>query len=239
MNFTPAMNVIPLHERPRERCLESGPSTLSLRECLAVILGSGPPGQGSLGLASQILTRPGSLPICDEERAFFTAMESSGSSHLQGIDGLGPAGQARVMAAFELGRRYTRYRQSPVPERVSSYSTAAIDSLKRVSPTLRSEAREWLGFVALHRTGELGDLCIVEKGSRTHVNIDPAELFARLLTLRPKAFILFHNHPSGSVTPSFEDYHLTQSVRELAEPFGLKLLGHWIVSPQGEHWMKI
>src|SRR6476620_10690599 len=63
---------LPYLERPRERCLDSGPSCLSLRECIAVILCSGPPGIGSLGIASRILERPGSgLGTSLEERAFF------------------------------------------------------------------------------------------------------------------------------------------------------------------------
>src|SRR4051794_38343667 len=129
------MNLLPLPERPRERCLEKGPSTLSLRECLAVLLGSGPPGTGALGLARAILQRPGEgLAHGEEERAFFTAMESSGNSHLSGIDGLGPAGQARLLAAFELGRRYSCYRQigMPIPSTHGVLSDLAREALERV-----------------------------------------------------------------------------------------------------------
>jgi DNA repair protein RadC len=229
----------PASERPRERCLENGAQALSLRECLAVILGSGPPGAGSLGLATRILTRPGpGLNRPDEERAFFTAMENSGLSHLVEIPGLGPAGKARLLAAFEIGRRYANYRQTPVRQAPASLDELATQALTRVTPELRNEAREWLGFVCLHRSGELGELCVVERGVRTHVNVDPAELFARLLALRPRGFVLIHNHPSGNVNPSPEDLHLTRNVDDLARSLGMRLLGHWIVSPSGEHWLR-
>jgi DNA repair protein RadC len=234
------MNVIPLAERPRERCLDKGPDTLSLRECLALILGSGPPGLGCLGLATHILARPGpGLTYPDEERAFFTAMESSGPAHLDHIEGLGPAGRARLLAAFEIGRRYANYRQAPVRLAPSGIQDMAQEALARVAPSLRNDPREWLGFVCIHRTGEMGELCMVERGVRTHVNVDPAELFARLLALRPKGFILFHNHPSGHVSPSIEDLHLTRSIEDLARSLGMRLLGHWIVSPRGEHFLKV
>jgi DNA repair protein RadC len=234
------MNAIPLPERPRERCLEKGPNTLSLRECLAVILGTGPPRAGSLGLARAILERPGhGLAQTEEERAFFTAMESSGDSHLGGIDGLGPAGKARLLAAFELGRRYACYRQATLPgiRPLGAVSDVAREALGRIPAIDRQEPREWLGFVPIYRSGQVGELCVVERGVRTHVNVDPAELFARLLALRPRGFVLVHNHPSGNLRPSAEDLHLTRSVCELARSLGMRQFGHWIVSPGGEHWL--
>jgi DNA repair protein RadC len=244
------MNAIPLPERPRERCLENGPSTLSLRECLAVLLGSGPPGAGALGVARAVLEKPGTgYAASEEERAFFTAMESSGVGHLLGIDGLGPAGRARLLAAFEIGRRYAIYRQGTLQPPSSTHERLPLrlpaglpeharETLSRVGARERCEPREWLGFVPIYRSGQVGELCIVERGVRTHVNVDPAELFARLLALRPRGFVLFHNHPSGNLNPSLEDFHLTRSIESLARPLGLRLFGHWIVAPEGETWLK-
>jgi DNA repair protein RadC len=238
-NFgSPLLSLVPTSERPRERCLEKGAFTLSLRECLAVILGSGPRGTGSLGLASRILARPGDgMTPTDEERAFFGAMENSGTAGLLGIDGLGPAGRARLMAAFELGRRYANFRLAPtrgLPEALADLASEALDCVDSVH---RNEPREWLGFVCLLRTGALSGLCVVERGVRTHVNIDPAELFARLLALRPRGFFLVHNHPSGNLSPSREDFHLTRTIDEIASGLGLQLMGHWIVAPRGERWI--
>jgi DNA repair protein RadC len=229
-------------ERPRERCLQHGARCLSLRECLAVLFGSGPPGRGALGLASDVLERPGSGFEDEEaERALFTALEISPLAHLEGIRGLGEAHRARLLAAFELGRRYADHRdrlRRPPPSRArrQAMPEAAID---RVPPELRAESREWLGFVPLHRGGELGGLLVVERGVRTHVNVDPAELFARVLALRPQAFYLFHNHPSGDLTPSPADEDLTRRVAQVARQLGVRLLGHAIVSPRGDRWVVI
>lgn len=233
------MNSIPVAERPRERCLEKGAYALSLRECLALILGSGPRETGCLGLALRILARPGDgLAPQDEERAFFIAMESSGAAALEGIGGLGPAGKAKLLAAFEIGRRYANFRHAPARGAALDLPKLAGQALARVGAAERNEPREWLGFVPLHRSGELGRLCLVERGVRTHVNVDPAELFARLLALRPRGFFLVHNHPSGNLTPSYEDHHLTRNVNDIARGLGLRLMGHWIVAPKGEHWIK-
>lgn len=235
----------PPSERPRERLLSQGPRCLSLRECIAVILGSGPPGQGALGMAAAVLGRPGEgLSEGESERAFFTALEASAHAHLSGLAGLGDAGRSRVLAAFEIGRRYSDFRErnrtstqfsrkelerKPLPER----------ALAQVGENWRCDSREWLGFVPLFRNGTLGQLGIVELGTRTHVNTDPAELFARILALRPSGFFLFHNHPSGDLTPSQPDVDLTQKVSRVGSSLGTRLLGHAIVGRKGERWVII
>lgn len=233
---------VPSPERPRERCLEAGPSCLSLRECLALILGSGPPGVGCLGLASQILNRPGSgLGPGEEEAAFFTALESSGSAFLKEVPGLGPAGQAKLLASFELGRRYLAFRSRANSQKNSAHPTKLADladlALKKIPYRYRSDSQEWLGFIPIYRSREFGELCFVERGARTHVNFDPAELFARLLALRPLCFFLGHNHPSGHVPPSDQDLELTERVALLSETFGIHLLGHWVVSADHQYWI--
>lgn len=230
------IEVTPPSERPRERCLQRGPQALSLRECLALILGSGPPRIGCLGLANRILLRPGEgLAVGEEERAFFNAMESSPTALVHEVEGIGPAQQARLLAAFELGRRYSLFRESKQSSRrVNRASDLSTQALSRVSSELRMEAREWLGFIPYYRNSDMGELCIVEKGVRTHVNVDPGELFARLLALRPQGFFLAHNHPSGNTAPSEQDFDLTRRVNQLSSELGIRLLGHWIVSARSE-----
>lgn len=240
--FLLMMNEVPPSERPRERCLQTGPSCLSLRECVAVLLGSGPPRIGALGLAAQIVSLPGQgLSSVEEEVAFFTALEARGDGFLKTISGLGPANRARLLVAFEMGRRYSLYRskRSEPTSSPDSPSEIAAKALKQVSQENRSSPHEWFGFIPIHRSGRLGDLCMVERGIRTHVNFDPAELFARLLALRPKGFILCHNHPSGSLVASKQDYLLTQTIEDLSLQLGLILLGHWIVTSHGEHWLRL
>jgi DNA repair protein RadC len=234
----PRIQDTPSSERPRERCLTRGARCLSIREILALLIHSGPKGIGALGVAARLLERPGAgMGEEEQERALFAALEASASeTTLGGIAGLGPAAIARILAAFELGRRYSQQIQHhPLPFRQSPrlFRSAAA----RISPERRIEPREWLGFVPLYRSGRLGELCIVELGVRTHVNVEPAELFARILALRPQGFFLFHNHPSGNLEPSAEDRHLTAAVQNLAHSFDLRLFGHAVVSATSEIWI--
>lgn len=237
-------------EKPRERCLHFGPSCLSVRECIAIVLGTGPPGTGCMGLASLIMARSGAgLGQDEEEKAFFSALETNGSAYLKDCPGLGPAGQARILAAFELGRRYALYRydhsvphENRAPPRTGGKKSQAVaglanQALHKVSPALRIEPKEWIGFVAVYRNAKLGELCIIERGVRTHVNFDPADFFARILAPQPEGYFLFHNHPSGMTNPSLQDLELTQRIGELSLQFQIHLLGHWIVAPHSQQWI--
>jgi DNA repair protein RadC len=193
-----------------------------------------------LGTAGEILNRPGKgMSSASEEAAFFTAMETSSRALLQDIPGLGPAGKAKILAAFEIGRRYALFRnRNTHPElRNSTLPQLATRALKLISQRLRDDPQEWFGFVPLLRSGSLGDFCLAERGSRTHVNLDAAELFARILALRPTGLFLFHNHPSGDTLPSMQDYELTDRMDSLTQEFKILLLGHWIVTSQNERWI--
>lgn len=229
----------PLSERPRERCLAEGAQALSLRECLAILIGSGPKQVGCMGVADALLKKPGAdLEKTLEEEAFFNGLEGTGSSYLKNIYGLGPSSQAKILAAFELARRYQLFREelrnNAHQKNKLQLSKLQKQSLQKIPKRKRAETKEWLGFVPVLRTGKCGELCVVEQGVRTHVNTDTGELFARVLALRPLGFFLVHNHPSGDVTPSTEDKHLTQTVSFLAETLNVPLLGHWVVSVGAE-----
>jgi hypothetical protein len=141
-----------------------------------------------------------------------------------------------------MARRYALFRENRRSESPTAKSQSLLQvaktALSRVPDPWRKEVQEWLGFIPCYRTGEVGQLCIVERGVRTHVNIEPVELFARILALRPQGFVLVHNHPSGDLTPSLPDQEITERVAALARPFGIRMLGHWIVTAQGETWIK-
>ncbi len=236
-------------EKPRERCFAGGAECLSLRECLALLLGSGPRGEGCMGLSARILERSGSAQCNDvqpndaganDARALFTALESSGLGFLQNIKGLGPAGKGRILAAFELARRYVVLKARTATgseEHERRLGVLAQKAIQKIPAELRSAPREWLGFVGVTGMGAVMDLCVVERGVRTHVNVDPAAFFARLLALRPAAFFMAHNHPSGSLLASQEDQLLTIKMEALASEFGIQFLGHAIVTAQAVKWI--
>ncbi len=226
-----------LSEVPEVRARSHGWHCLSLRECLSVIA------EDETAPAGSPMELPCTgLPSDEQERAFFMSMELSPDGphgYLGHQPRLSQRAAVRLGAAFELAARYAQFRESrlsPRPLTGSDTEPCSLmeSALKKVPALYRSLPKEWLGFVPIHGNGQVGSFCLVERGVKTHVNVDPAELFARILILRPAAIVLFHNHPSGNLTPSRSDRDLTTKVRSLGAQFGVTLLGHWILSPRDE-----
>ncbi|MBY0470966.1 hypothetical protein K2X30_07325 [bacterium] len=236
------LRTVPLDERPRERCLEQGTACLSLRECLAILLGSGPRSVGCMGIAQKILDQLGTyLSPKEQERAYFLRLEEGFTPKSFSISGLGDAGTARLMVAMELGKRYAGFRENekrPTGLRLKQSDLNRL-AVQTVPSSLRNSPTEWMAFVPFYRSGNLGDFNLLEKGGRSQVSLDPQELFARVLALRPQGFFLFHNHPSGDLSPSIEDLALTANVKRVCNDLGLQFLGHGILTSVQENWIKL
>jgi len=217
------------------KCMEHGAHTLSLGECLSII------SQGKMvskkkpsDSKKRLSAFSSDLSEEDQTRAVFRTLERISGGPLPEIGILSRPEEARVFAAFELARRYHFYvDQSRASSGKTELSVVTKLALERISEKWRCSAVEWLGFIPVYRS-KVGNLCIIEKGVRTHVNVDPGELFARILALRPDSFFLFHNHPSGNLEPSKDDHNLTMRVDQISRQLGVKLAGHFIVSGSKE-----
>jgi len=212
--------ILHLSELPRERLKRIGPEALTLRECLALVLGMGNKQLPLHEMVEKI------LPADLSEAEFFERWSE--------MPALGEAQTARLLAVREISKRYAESKIRTRRSRVLSCGEAASLALGRIPARLRLSDSEWLGFIPIDREGRVGHLQIVEHGVRTHVNTDPALFFYSLLRARPTAFVLAHLHPSGDVQPSFQDHQMTWKVGAIASELGISLLGHWIVSASSE-----
>src|ERR1017187_61702 len=99
----PLLLALAPEDRPRERLLARGPSSLSDAELLAILLGSGRHGQNVVEIAHDLLAHAGDL----------RGLAESSEAELCTLSGVAPARAAVIQAALELGRRVTGCR----PER--------------------------------------------------------------------------------------------------------------------------
>lgn len=95
--YHPTIHDMPTGERPRERLIREGATSLSTAELLAIVFRVGAEGENVLALSNRLLAKYGGLGGL--ARAPFT--------DLQDEHGLGEAKVATLKAAFELGRRLT------------------------------------------------------------------------------------------------------------------------------------
>lgn len=59
--------------------------------------------------------------------------------------------------------------------------------------------------------------------------VHPREVFKEAIKQSANSIILVHNHPSGNVEPSDEDYRVNNVLIETGNLIGIKVLDHLIV----------
>jgi DNA repair protein RadC len=204
--------------RPRERLLADGPEALAEAELLALILGQGGAGRRTLAVATELLTRFGSL----------RALMGAQPAELRAIHGIGEARAAQMAA---LGAVLHRVQVPPLPRRAQVRSSA--DVAAHFGPLLAGERRETFWAVLLdarHRMLRRTRIC---EGGLTSAVIHPREAFALALREGAAAVLFVHNHPSGDVRPSAEDLALTRRLVQAGELLGIRVLDHIIVGSEG------
>lgn len=79
---------------------------------------------------------------------------------------------------------------------------------------------------------------LIASGTVDRCTISFREILHRAFNLRATAFILVHNHPSGTPAPSGEDIQLTRALAHVSSLCDLRLLDHIIVSANGHRSLR-
>ncbi len=201
---------LPDRERPREKLWDRGASSLSDKELIMVLLGSGNKKQPVPVLAAAL------LEILDGN-------QDPDMECLTRIKGMGQAKAAVICAALELGRRRIVHHGFQVKTPADVY------------PLLRHFAdrtREHFICVSLNGAHEVIRTDVVSIGLVNRTLVHPREVFATPLQERAVAIIVAHNHPSGNLTPSPEDLEVTERLKEAGNVVGIEVLDHLIFSDE-------
>ncbi len=213
------MKEIPDAERPYEKCMQKGPSSLSDAELLSVLLRSGTKGENVVELANRILYENGGAGV--------SRMNHLSMAELQKIRGIGKVKSIQILCLAELAKRMSR--SSGIQ---SHYFTSPQTIAKYYMEELRHERQEIIKLVMLNaRNHFLGDM-VIAKGTVNMAVISPREIFIEAMRKEAVSIVLLHNHPSGDPTPSQADITLTKRIRETADVVGISLLDHIIIGDQ-------
>lgn len=68
----------------------------------------------------------------------------------------------------------------------------------------------------------------VTKGLVNRTIVHPREVYAVAIEDRASAIIVAHNHPSGKLAPSTEDFDITERLKKAGEILGIPLLDHLV-----------
>ena len=95
------------------------------------------------------------------------------------------------------------------------------------------ELRECFYALFLNRANKVLGYFLVSVGGITGTVVDPRCIFQAALKASATGILLAHNHPSGNLTPSEADIHLTRKLKEAGTLLDLPVLDHLIISSEG------
>lgn len=215
---TRTMKEIPANDRPYEKCIRTGPSSLSDEELLSIIIRTGSKEANSLETARKVLAlnypQDGILGLCH-----LTLPE------LKKVTGIGTVKGIQLLCVGELSRRISkRCAVSQIP-RFQNPETV----VQYYMEDMRHMEQEQMYAMFLDtKQGLIKDI-LISKGTVNASLASPREIFIEALRYRAVGVILVHNHPSGDPTPSKEDCMLTKRVKEAGALIGIQLLDHIII----------
>lgn len=211
------MKELPAEEMPYEKCLKSGPGTLSDAELLAVILRTGSRGVNALELSRKILDA--GIPSKGLLGLYHMSIPQ-----LCGIRGIGEVKAVQLKCIAELSSRIAR---------LSMEKTLCFRDAGSIADYYMEEMRhleqEHMLLLMLDTKCRLLSEEVISKGSVNCSVISPREIFLLALQHHAVFIILLHNHPSGDPTPSSEDKSFTKRIYLGGEFTGIRLLDHIIL----------
>ncbi|MEA2569293.1 MAG: repair protein RadC [Acidobacteriota bacterium] len=207
---------LPVDERPRERLLRHGADTLSDAELIAILLGSGVPGRNAIQVARELVAGD------------FHGLATREPTQLASVSGVGDAKAARVVAAFEVARRFANPRREPEQPVVSIMAFGS-----QLVTRCAHYRQERLGAAFLDSRGRLIREREIFVGSITSCVVSKREVITMAIEERAVKVIVFHNHPSGDSRPSAEDIQFTKHLNSAFDAIEVELVDHLVIGRNG------
>ncbi len=202
-------------ERPREKMLAKGCSSLTAAELIAILIRSGS------NNADAVETSRSLLALADGKLGDLSRMSID---RMCSVEGIGLAKAMSITAACELGRRLAA--EKPYDNPIIRNSSVAAEIMRHDLGHLRHEEC-WLMF--LNKGRRLIGRERITKGGVDLTVMDIKMMVSRSLEKLASAIILVHNHPSGNPSPSARDREQTDSLRKALELLDIQLCDHIII----------
>ncbi|MDD2208341.1 MAG: DNA repair protein RadC [Bacilli bacterium] len=206
---------LPTSEKPRERLLKYGALYLSNEDLISIILRTGTKNQNVKVLSNHVLTKIRSI----------SDLNNISIAELTSIKGLGKVKAITLLAAIELGKRvFTK----EIEGGILLNNTDLVHQY--FSHLIGSKNQEELLIILLDNKKRLINYEIMYKGTSNSAIASPKEIYYYAIKENAAALIIMHNHPSGVILPSEEDYQFTKNLIETGNITGIPVLDHLITN---------
>ena len=120
------------------------------------------------------------------------------------------------------------------------YSESAINGPKAAVDILAEEIRyydrEVIGIVNVDSKLTPLNVSICSIGTINRSLVNPREMLKTSILSNASGVVVMHNHPSGSVEPSEQDFAITQRLSIVYKMMGIDLLDHIIVGDEDVYY---
>lgn len=210
----------PESDRPREKLVKNGASSLSDSELVAILIGSGSGSKNALDLAREILVKFDGL----------SGLEIASVEEIRKTRGIGEVKAITIKAGLEMGRRFAASssgQTASVPIRVSE------DAAKIYMPQMKNMRKETFRVALLNTKNRITKTVTISEGGLASAVVEPREVFNPAIRESASGVILLHNHPSGDPSPSDDDINLTRRLSAAGKLMNIKILDHIIIGDGG------
>ena len=212
--YTLKVSDLPTEGRPREKLLAAGPGSLTHAELMAIVFGIGTRKEGVLAMAHRVVREYGEQTIASETDPL----------KLAEILNIPLVRACQIVASFELGRRaYLLKGNRPVYIRTAQQAYQYLQGIGYLQ-------KEQLRGLYLNSRFQVIHEEVISVGSLTANIVHPREVFRPAVEHGAVAVIIAHNHPSGSLEPTQDDFQATAQLLEASRVLGIDLLDHLIIA---------
>lgn len=210
---------IPIDERPRERLKNKGASNLSDEELLAIILKTGTKEISVKTLSLKIISMAGGIKN----------LKKLQFEQLLKIKGMGEVKACTLLACIELTNRFNKEVQFINKVSITSANTV----YQYYKDIIGEQLQEHFFCLYLDNKKRVIKDKLLFIGTVNKSLIHPREIFKESYLLSASSIICVHNHPSGNVIPSNEDFLITEKLVDIGNLLDIKVNDHVIITKNG------
>ena len=208
-------------DRPREKAMRLGFEALSDAELMAIVIGSGTPGESVVDLCQRILN--------DYDQKLNRIIKG-GVKGLTKYKGIGPVKAIELMASLELSHRCHMEDVEQKPIRSSA------DAYHCLCDRMGQLEHEEIWILMLNRAKRVIGCKRMSVGGTTAAVGDIKMILRELIDNLADGVILAHNHPSDNNRPSPQDDQLTERMKVACRAVDVQFLDHIIVCRSGKYY---
>jgi DNA repair protein RadC len=197
-----------------ERVTELGLNTLTTYELISLI------SRENIGDSCTLVEQ-----LKSEYGDVYEALRHLSEAELSQHKGFSKEAGTSLLSSLELGKRVWLYKPD--------ITQPIIDRPEAVAQLLKADMayseNERFAVILLNIKNRLINHQIISVGTLDETIAHPRDVFRQAIRVNAAGIIVAHNHPSGSTSPSNEDYRLTEQLIICGKTLQIPVLDHVIV----------